>query len=358
MDGIMLIRAALKIDPNLVSIVLTGQGTIATAVEALQSGAFDYIEKPPRLSVLLPLLSRALQVRRLRNENLQLRQAVAMYELSMTVAFSLDAGLILRKVADAALQVSQADEASVVLPTPDGERGVIAVVAGDDRGHLVGQTTSFARSITGWVACSQETLALHGAVDDPRFTPAHPRAEIHSALFVPLVTGGRLVGVLNLNATKRSRAFTVGDLKSVSILTNIAAPALIMSQLYQQLQEDMAARTRAEAEVRRLNVELEQRIRDRTAQLETANHELEAFSYSISHDLRTPLRAIDGFSRILLNDYAAHFPEDAQYSLQRLRYNTQRMGQLIDDLLVFSRLSHQLLRKQEVYSLRRGSRCT
>jgi signal transduction histidine kinase/ActR/RegA family two-component response regulator len=347
MDGIMLIRAALEIDSNLIGIVLTGQGAIATAVEALRSGAFDYIEKPPRLSVLLPLLSRALQVRRLRNENIQLRQAVAMYELSMTVAFSLDAELILRKVADVALQVSQADEASIVLPTADGKEGIVAAVAGDDREHLVGQTAPFARSVIGWVAQSQAALTLHGAVDDPCFAPVRPRGEIHSALSVPLITGGRLVGVLNLNATRRPRAFTVGDLKAVNILTTIAAPALVTSQLYQQLQHDVTARTQAEAEVRRLNAELEQRVRDRTAQLEAANRELEAFSYSVSHDLRAPLRAIDGFSRIL-SDYAAHLPEDAQYSLQRLRHNTQRMAQLIDDLLTFSRLSHQPLRKQEV----------
>lgn len=103
MDGIMLTRAALEIDPNLIGVVLTGQGALATAVEALPSGAFDYIEKPPRLSVLLPLLSRSMHVRRLRNENVQLRQTVAIYELSMSVAFSLDVSLILRKVADAAL---------------------------------------------------------------------------------------------------------------------------------------------------------------------------------------------------------------------------------------------------------------
>ncbi len=79
-----------------------------------------------------------------------------------------------------------------------------------------------------------------------------------------------------------------------------------------------------------------------------ANKELEAFSYSVSHDLRAPLRAVDGFARILLTDYASQLPAEAQRYLGLVRDNTQRMGQLIDDLLVFSRMAGQKLNKQRV----------
>jgi signal transduction histidine kinase len=92
--------------------------------------------------------------------------------------------------------------------------------------------------------------------------------------------------------------------------------------------------------------ELEQRIADRTAQLEAANRELEAFSYSVSHDLRSPLRAMEGFSRILLEDYAPHLTSDAARYLQIIRASTQQMERLIDDLLTFSRRSRQPLTKQ------------
>jgi signal transduction histidine kinase len=103
-----------------------------------------------------------------------------------------------------------------------------------------------------------------------------------------------------------------------------------------------------DAALRNLNEELEQRVQERTAELRAANRELEAFSYSVSHDLRAPLRAITGFSRILLEDYAPQLPDEAQHYLKIVDNGGQHMGQLIDDLLTFSRLGRMELRKQPV----------
>ncbi|MBI5961629.1 MAG: PAS domain-containing protein [Chloroflexi bacterium] len=92
----------------------------------------------------------------------------------------------------------------------------------------------------------------------------------------------------------------------------------------------------------------EEALRQRTEQLEAANKELEAFSYSVSHDLRAPLRAIDGFSRIVLRDYAPLLPDEGQRRLQSVRDSAQQMGRLIDDLLAFSRLGRQPIQKRMV----------
>ncbi|PJC76342.1 MAG: hypothetical protein CO013_00420 [Syntrophobacterales bacterium CG_4_8_14_3_um_filter_58_8] len=236
MDGIELIRAVLEIDPNLIGIIMTGHGTVQTAVEAMKTGAFDYMLKPFKLNTLLPLLTRAMQVRNLRLENMQLKETVAIHELGKAISFSSDLNAILNKIADAALQQCSADEVSIMLPTKSGRELYVAVVRGVHTENL-GEHAPIEQGIAGWVARNLESVVFKGEVNDPRMAPIRPRNDIHIAVSMPMLSQSKLVGVLNVNITKSYRQFTLGQLKALSILVSIIAPILENTALYIQIRK-------------------------------------------------------------------------------------------------------------------------
>ena len=233
-DGIALLRAGLEADPNLVGIVVTGQGSVETAVDAMKVGAFDYLLKPFRLTGILPILARAMAVRRLRVENIQLRETVAIFEMSPAISRTLDFQQVLDEVVEAAIRQCEADEGSILLPSRDGETLEVAAVRGAGRSTMVGSRHPLDRGIAGFVARSREAVALVGPCADPRFAPENPRTDIRYSVSTPMVVGGRLTGVLNVATTRQRRPFTPGQIKALGVLADIGAAALENARLHRQ----------------------------------------------------------------------------------------------------------------------------
>ena len=176
---------------------------------------------------------------------------------------------------------------------------------------------------------NNENVIISGKDDYPNeaeeFHFLQEKQILKAAFAVPLFSEGMVRGAILIYTRLKEKSWG-SDLEPLAkIIGDIILNALDRKQ--------------AEDSIHKLNEELETRVIQRTQQLEAANRELEAFSYSVSHDLRAPLRALDGFSLALIEDYGNQLDENASNYLNRIRLASQRMGQLIDDLLKLSRLT-------------------
>jgi PAS domain S-box-containing protein len=133
--------------------------------------------------------------------------------------------------------------------------------------------------------------------------------------------------------------------KNKAKITVIGGTKQMPDGRYLYIFQDITNRKQMEDATQRLNEQLDQRVQERTAELEASNRELEAFSYTVSHDLRAPLRGIVGFSKMLLSDFSDELAPEARAMLHRINENGKQMGALVDDLLAFSRLGRQPLKK-------------
>ncbi|MCX6899746.1 MAG: PAS domain S-box protein [Verrucomicrobia bacterium] len=223
----------------------------------------------------------------------------------------------------------------LVIPSLTGEVWSECQVSGKS---VVFSKATWGESLWGRAIRESKTFCSDGPFHTPK---GHIR--IDHFLAVPIVFGNTSIGLLSVANAERS--YTKDDTELLESIAGSISP-ILNATMQRDSQEQK--RQLAEEEVRKLNAELELRVIERTAQLQEANKELEAFSYSVSHDLRAPLRAIDGFANMLVEDHAKQLDEEGQRELGVISHETKRMGQLIDDLLSFSRMSRQSAQLAEV----------
>ncbi len=178
------------------------------------------------------------------------------------------------------------------------------------------------KGLVGLAAQTKQTILVSDSSKDPRWI-AYDRS-IKSALFIPVHYEKQLMGVISIFGAEKD-AFNTDDERNLSSLANSMAISIINKK--------------NSAEISQLNVQLEQRVNERTAQLQASNKELEAFAYSVSHDLRSSLRAINGFSHLLSEDYREKLNSEGKHLLDRIGSNISKMDQLIIDLLALSKVS-------------------
>jgi signal transduction histidine kinase len=184
--------------------------------------------------------------------------------------------------------------------------------------------------------------------------PKGSRPSTSSAVMVPIKLDDEVIGVLQV-MSETSAAYSETHLTLLEGLAWQVAAAEKNAALFEKMQTEISERIRAESslrereeEIRELNAQLEKRVVERTAQLEKAKNDMEGFCYSVSHDLRQPLRGICGAAAMLMQDYAEQLSDEARKDLKTISAASNRMSKLIDDLLSFSRLGRGEMHVAEV----------
>jgi light-regulated signal transduction histidine kinase (bacteriophytochrome) len=282
----------------------------------------------------------------------QLEQQKTLFRVIARLRESLDLETIFQATAREVRQLLGADRVGMFRFYPD---------SGWDDGEFVSEDVdpAFTSAIAQKVHdhCFGDQFAIHyqlgrvqavADIHDAGLSDCHIRIlsqfQVRANLAVPLLQGQNLWGLLCIHQCSAPRQWQELEIEFVSQIANHLGAALQHAELLAELRSEISERQQAEQREQALNQGLRQAI----LELKAVNKELEAFSYSVSHDLRAPLRSIDGFSQALLEDCDDQLDETGQDYLRRIRAATQRMGHLIDDLLTLARVTRSEMNLERI----------
>lgn len=302
-DGLQVLQVIKEKYPDVPVIIVTGTGSEEVAIQAMKMGASDYVIKTVHHIKGLPaIIQRVLKSNEIIQDHNRALIALRENEELFRTAF---------------------------------ESAAIGVALVGLDGNYINANETFCKMI----GYSLEELVHHSFND---FT--HPEdLDSGNMVLSQMVAGGKSIGVFEKRYIHKN-----GEVIWVNISSGFVKKASQNRQYIVTYVQNITNRKRTEAELLRLNESLEHRVRQRTSELQLANSELEAFSYSVSHDLRAPLRAIHGYTNILLEDHRQLLDDEGKRLCDEIMSNASRMGRLIDDLLAFSRIGKNVSVRLEI----------
>lgn len=256
-----------------------------------------------------------------------------LYETAKDFSLHRDSYVILQTTADRASTLFGVSRAFVFLMDPDSNE--LELKFSNSAYHHLGSRVKLGSGLSGIVAENKTPMIINDYKNWTGRLHQYDDVNISGIMVVPMMYGGQLIGVLGIHEENPTEVnFTEEDAHFLSLFASQAAAAIYSADLFEQLRDNAA--------------ELEKRVDDRTRELITKNKELETFTYTVSHDLKAPLRGISGYSTLLMEDHADQLDEEGKKYLANLVSSTQRMNLLIEDLLAYSRVERREIKKTNV----------